>query len=86
MSSCKKYFLILFLFSIVISKAQSGYTYCDWNKIKLDPQYVPSESDTAIVFASVRNYYSGKAEFFDYDLDTSHTLHYFMVYFIDKKF
>ena len=81
MNSCKKYFLVLFLFSILTSKAQSGYTYCDWDRIKLDAKYVPAETDTAIVFASVRNYYSAKTEFFDYDLDTSHTLHYFTIYF-----
>lgn len=86
MSSFKKYFLLIFLFVIFISKAQtSGYTFCDWDKIKLDAKYIPNENDTAIVFVSVRNYFPDKTEFLDYELDTTHTLHYFTIFFNQKK-
>ena len=86
MSSFKKYFLVIFLFVIFISKAQtSGYTFCDLDKIKLDTKYIPNENDTAIVFVSVRNYFPDKTEFLDYELDTTHTLHYFTIFFNQKK-
>ena len=82
MSFCKKYFFaIVLLFSILNSKAQSGYTYCDWDRIRLDAKYIAAETDTAIVFVSTRNYFPDKPEFFDYDLDTAQTLHYFTIYF-----
>ncbi|HWY11299.1 MAG TPA: alpha/beta hydrolase [Bacteroidia bacterium] len=83
MNFLKKYlFTGLFLFYILISNAQSsGYTYCDWDRIKLDTKYIPNEIDTAIIFVSTRNYFPDKPEFFDYDLDTTHALHYFAIYF-----
>lgn len=82
MSAFSKYSLLLtFLFILSDTEAQSGYTYCDWDKIKLDQAFVPTEADTAIIFVSTRNFSPDKSEFFDYDLDTTHTLHYFNIYF-----
>jgi hypothetical protein len=83
MIALKKYFLFFtFLCSLSFLKAQfGGYTGCDWDKIKVDPNYVPTPTDTAIVFVSVRNYFPEKLEYLDYDLDSTGTLHYFSIYF-----
>lgn len=86
MRSPKKFFLALFFFVTFISKAQfSGYTFCEWELIKVDAKYVPTNDDTLIVFASVRNYLPDMPECLDYDLDTSKTLHYFSIYFNHNK-
>jgi hypothetical protein len=87
MRDLKKYFpaiaLLFFLFNL---KAQfSGYTFCEWELIKVDPEFVPASDDTLIIFASVRNYSPGKPQCLDYDLDTSKTLHYFSIYFNRNK-
>lgn len=87
MKLLKKYFLVLVLFvSFLNTKAQfSGYTFCDWDKITIDSKYIPTQNDTAIVFASIRNYLSEKTEFLDYDYDTTRTIHYFSIYFNHNK-
>ncbi len=86
MISLKKYFFAVFLFVTFISKAQfSGYTFCDWDKIAFNPKYSPSNSDTAIVFVSVRNYFPDKAEFLDYEFDVTNSLHYFTIFFNQNK-
>lgn len=87
MISLKKYFLFLAFLCILSGlKAQfGGYTGCDWDKITVDPNYVPTKNDTAIVFVSVRNYFPEKLEYLDYDLDTTGTLHYFSIYFNRNK-
>lgn len=86
MRSLKKYVFVLFLFTIVISKAQfNGYTFCDWDKITFSPKYSPTNEDTAIVFVSVRNYFPGKQEFMGYELDSANTLRYFTIYFNRNK-
>jgi hypothetical protein len=82
MTPLKKYFFVLaFIFSVSFLWSQSGYTYCDWDKIKFDLKYTPAEGDTAIIFVSTRNFFPDKTQFFDYDFDTTHTLHYFNIYF-----
>jgi hypothetical protein len=87
MRDLKKYFFaVVLLFFLSNLKAQSsGYTFCVWEKIKVDPKFIPADTDTVIVFASVRNYLPDKPECLDYDLDTSKTLHYFSVYFNRNK-
>lgn len=87
MISFKKFIILLplFIFYSVVRAQSSGYTFCDWNKITLTDNYSAKEGDTCIVFASTRNYFPEKEEFFDYDLDTSGTLHYMNVYFSGNK-
>lgn len=86
MISPGKYFVSIIFFISFISKAQfSGYTFCDWNKISFSPDYNPVKGDTAIVFVSVRSYYPGKTEFMGYELDSTHVLHYFTIYFNRNK-
>ncbi len=83
----KKYFpalVFLFLFTGLHSQS-GGYTFCDWEDIKFDPDYKPKETDTTIVFVSTRHYFPGKVEFLDYEFDTTHTLHYFNMYFNRNK-
>jgi hypothetical protein len=83
----KKYRLLILLsiFCSVLRSQSSGYTFCDWDKITYTVDCKVEESDTCIIFASTRNYSPSKAEFFDYDLDTSGTLHYVNVYFKGNK-
>lgn len=78
----KKYFSVVFLFVTFITKAQfSGYTFCDWDKIILKEDYVPTNEDTAIVFVSVREYFPNETEFMNYELDKGLKLRYFTIYF-----
>jgi hypothetical protein len=82
MISRLKYFYVIIFFGLLsLTKAQSGFTHCDWDKIKFDPSFVPTENDTAIIFVSVRNFYPDKTEFCDYDCDPTNALHYFNIYF-----
>lgn len=87
MNSLKRYFFLLtLLFSISIVKAQfGGYTGCGWEDIKFDPDYKPQSTDTAVIFVSTRNYFPEKTEFMDHGFDTTHTLHYFNIYFNRNK-
>jgi hypothetical protein len=87
MTALKKYHVLILLFiSCSFLRSQStGYTFCDWDKITFKQDCKAEESDTCIIFASTRNYFPTKTEFFDYDLDTSGTLHYMNVYFKGNK-
>lgn len=79
--------LLLFYFLLCFNgRSQfSGYTFCDWDKIKFQPAYSPSATDTAIVFVSVRNYFPEKTEFMDYEFDSTGALHYFTIYFSGNR-
>ncbi len=82
----KKYFFGVFLFLTFISKAQfSGYTFCDWDKITLKENYVPTNEDTAIVFVSVREYFYDTSEFMGYELDKGLRPRYFTIYFHNRN-
>lgn len=83
----KKYYFVIVLFASFLNiKAQfGGYTGCDWDKIKFDTSYVPTANDTAVIFVSTRNFFPDKKQFFDYDFDTTHTLHYSNIYFKGNK-
>ena len=87
MNLSKKYFAgIVLLFSLWRLNAQyNGYTFCDWNKITFNPEYIPTNNDTAIVFVSVRDYFPAKTEFMGYELDSTHKIHYFTIYFNTNK-
>jgi hypothetical protein len=87
MTSLKKYPVLIFLLisCSVLRSQSSGYTFCDWDKITFAEDTKVEEGDTCIIFASTRNYFPSKTEFFDYDLDTSGILHYMNVYFKGNK-
>ncbi len=87
----KIYFTILLafitshLFSQKYSKYESiGYS-CDWDKMVLNKNYIPTKNDTCFFVVSVRNYDPNKTNFLDYDYDTTGTLKYFVVYFNQNK-
>src|ERR1700741_3778066 len=83
MMPLKKYFFVLaLLFSFSGLRSQfTGYTFCDWSEIKFDQDYIPKKTDTCIVFVSARRYFPDKKEYLDNDFDSTHTLHYFNIYF-----
>lgn len=53
----------------------------DWNKVKLNKNYVPSADDTCLIFASVRNCEENEAMFMNYDCNKEQKIHYFKIYF-----
>ncbi len=91
----KKYFsILLFLIATAPLRSQnrtqaysssSGYTFCDWDKVSLKPEYVPIAGDTAMVFVSTRNYFPNNEFFLSYDFDATNTLHCFTIYFNQNK-
>jgi len=56
-------------------------SYCNWANVSLNKNYNPSEDDTCLFVASIRNYNETKHEFVDYDYDATGTIKYFAVYF-----
>ena len=83
-----KLYLILFIvtlcqYSFGQSKAKTvaPYSYCTWENMVLNKNYLINNSDSCLFVVSTRNYDDTKKEFVDYEYDTSRTLKYFAVYF-----
>lgn len=80
-------FIILFflLISSLTSQHNAYFSKCDWDKIKLDKNYTPLETDTCMVFASVRGCEESEKMFMGYDCDKTKSIHYFKIYFSGNK-
>jgi len=82
----KLFFLIIFLSGnyLIFSqkdKLSGPPSSCNWSNVTLNKKYTPSENDTCLLVASIRNYDETRHEFVDYDYDTTGTIKYFALYF-----
>lgn len=80
------FFIAFFLLtSSLICQHNAYFSKCDWDKVKLDKNYTPLETDTCMVFASVRDYNESEKMFMGHDCNKTKSIHYFKIYFSGNK-
>lgn len=71
----------LIIFGTISAQHNAYFFDCNWEKIKLEKHYRPSDGDTCMIFASLRGCEENAKIFMDYDCDKNARIHYFRIYF-----
>lgn len=79
------FFYLVISVSLLKSQNYQYHSACDWDKIILDKNYIPTDEDSCIVLASVRGCEESEKIFMGYDCDKNASTYYFNIYFKGNK-